>query len=215
MDIFLVRHGETKFFKEKRIQTPDAMLNKYGMAQAREVAKRTRFRNIDRVISSPWSRARKTGEIIAKEIDRPHEVFEGIHEGLSPSIYGEKRDGEVIRKFRKGYIKNMANLDWKYGKQEESRREVIKRAFTFQKHLIKKHLNEKILVVSHGVIIKTFITCAILGENFDDKTFSKVYYSLNIDTTGISLLQYREKQKRWVVYYINDHAHLANIPLSI
>lgn len=211
MKIFLVRHGETKYLKEKIIQTPESYLNKRGIAQAKEVAKRSRFRTIDRVISSPWPRAKETAEIIAKELKKPHEVFEGIHEMKLPSIYGEKSDGKVLEKFIKERSKNLENLDWKYSKKEESPKEVIKRVNLFQDHLIKKHINERILVVTHGIIIRTFITSAILGKEYDDKVFSRIYYSLYVATTGISFLGYNKESKRWRVYYINDHSHLANV----
>lgn len=211
MDVYLIRHGLTDFLKKGKIQMPDSPLNTHGKKQAMIVAKKSRFRNIDRVISSPWPRAKETAEIIAKELSKPYEVFRGIHEATAPSIYGEKHDGKVLKEFRKEYIKNINNLDWKFSEDGETLREVIKRVVSFQKHLVEKHSGESILVVSHGTLIRTFISIAMLGEKYNDKVFFRVFRSLKTDNTGISLLGYREKEKRWIVYYINDHAHLGEL----
>lgn len=63
--VFLVRHGETDWNAEGRIQShTDRPLNDTGDRQARELAAAMRALRFDRAIASPMIRARRTAEII-------------------------------------------------------------------------------------------------------------------------------------------------------
>ena len=65
MKIYLVRHGETDWNKQRRIQgREDIELNETGISQANKCGQAFKSLNIDMVVSSPLKRAKKTAEII-------------------------------------------------------------------------------------------------------------------------------------------------------
>lgn len=64
---FLVRHGETDWNREERIQGySDTRLNENGIAQAEAAADFLKDKHIGLIVSSDLARAKKTAEIIAK-----------------------------------------------------------------------------------------------------------------------------------------------------
>lgn len=70
--ICLVRHGETAWNAERRIQGQlDVPLNANGVAQARAVANTLRHESFDAIYSSDLSRARHTADAVAHVLHLP------------------------------------------------------------------------------------------------------------------------------------------------
>ncbi|QHT57569.1 histidine phosphatase family protein [Cellulomonas sp. H30R-01] len=101
MRVFLVRHGETDWNRERRLQgRTDIPLNATGLAQAEAAARL--LTGVDAVVSSPLARARRTGEIVARVLHLPAPALDerlvercyGAKEGLTPA--------EVARTFPPG-----------------------------------------------------------------------------------------------------------------
>lgn len=69
LQVYLVRHGETQWNAERRIQgQSDSMLTDNGVHQARQVAQRVRQLGITHVISSDLGRTQQTAHIIADSV---------------------------------------------------------------------------------------------------------------------------------------------------
>lgn len=89
---YLVRHGEpdyaalegSAFFGFGRDLAP---LSEKGIRQAREAAKDEGFKNAERIVSSPYTRALQTAQIIAEETRLPVTVELLLHEWL-PDLSG-------------------------------------------------------------------------------------------------------------------------------
>ncbi|MDE6517052.1 MAG: histidine phosphatase family protein [Acetatifactor sp.] len=89
MKIYLIRHGETDWNLEQRLQgATDIPLNENGLELARETAQGLRDVAFDVIYTSPLKRARQTAEIIRGERDIPlidepriREIGFGIYEG--------------------------------------------------------------------------------------------------------------------------------------
>lgn len=208
MLLFLVRHARSKAPNNKW-QTPNSKISEVGKKQAEILSKRSRFSQLDKIFSSDWERAKKTATIISKNLNVETELLDYIHEReQSPKMYGSLRNSKTSKKYEKEYHKNYGNLDWKFSNKEESIREVLKRTSKFSEFLIKNYKDKRILVISHDIFIKCFISRAILGKDYSDKTMARVINSLFISHTGISLLSYSQERKLWKIYYINDFSHL-------
>jgi len=102
--LFLVRHGQVEANREFRyVGSVDQPLTELGVRQAEAVGTALRELEIDRVLSSPLVRARRTAECIAAGLeldvcveDRLREQSFGAWEGLSRDEV-LARDGERLR----------------------------------------------------------------------------------------------------------------------
>lgn len=89
--IYLVRHGETDWNRELRLQgITDVPLNRAGLAQAHRLAKRFRHLRISVVFTSPLSRARQTARVVCRAANWPvvaeddlREIDHGMWTGMS------------------------------------------------------------------------------------------------------------------------------------
>lgn len=65
MELYIIRHGETKWNSEKRLQgRSDIELNEYGIELARITSEALKDVKFDRIYSSPLKRAYETAEIL-------------------------------------------------------------------------------------------------------------------------------------------------------
>ena len=145
MKLYVVRHGQTDWNTEGRIQgRTDIVLNQTGIEQANEVRNKIDELEIDFIISSPLTRTKQTAEIINKnksvEIkfdDRLKERNFGAFEGL----------------IRKQLDKYEDLFDYNLNKSienGESIQDVFKRVHGFLEELNEKYEDKKILLVTHG-----------------------------------------------------------------
>lgn len=102
--LFLVRHGETDWNREGRLQGgKDIPLNALGRMQAEEAARRLKalipdYASVD-YLCSPMERARETMTILRRELDLPPEEFR-IDERLRELTFGDW-EGFTWREIRK------------------------------------------------------------------------------------------------------------------
>lgn len=155
MKIYLVRHGETDWNKEGRLQgCKDIPMNLHGISQMERVGvymADSGYR-IDTFISSPLQRARMSAEIIASRIG-----YEKNNIIVEP-LFTERSFGDAEGMI---WTKGMCLEDGKYG--EESVEELCGRAAAG----IEKYTTENsgnILVVAHGAILKAVIAALSQGR---------------------------------------------------
>lgn len=145
MSIYLIRHGQTDWNLQKRLQgREDIPLNPKGEMQAKAVGLVFQNHVIDAIITSPLQRARITGEIIGKEIGVDNIITE---EGLIEKDFGEA-SGLTYAQKREKYRELRCN-------GEETPNEVQERML----HAVKKYskMYKNIIMVSHGASIKAAI----------------------------------------------------------
>ena len=101
MALYLVRHGQTDWNREKRFQsTTDVPLNETGLAQAWQIREELDRRNVHFVLarSSPLSRAVETARIIVNGTDTPYEPEPGFME-ISFGDYEGRLESELRDEF--------------------------------------------------------------------------------------------------------------------
>ena len=95
LDLWLVRHGETDWNRERRIQgQTDVPLNDLGIKQAKRLAERLRAQTFDAVYASDAERAHHTAKIVVGERDicldeRLREISFGALEGKTRAEFAE------------------------------------------------------------------------------------------------------------------------------
>jgi len=156
MELMLIRHGETVWNKEGRVQgMTDIELNADGIEQARLLALSLKDHTFDAIHSSPLKRALKTAEIINeyhhKKIHTHDDLMEmntGDLDGLS---YEElaARDKDLLKKM----ITDPASVEMPNG---ESINQLLDRAWRAMETIVSK--GENALVVSHNFIIAAIIS---------------------------------------------------------
>lgn len=163
MKIYIVRHGETDWNVQMRLQGhSNVPLNAKGIEEAEKTAEELRTIPFEAVYVSPLQRAMQTAEILrggrdipVYEDERLIEMGFGVYEGLS-SINEEYRipDKDFYRKFREQPAL--------YAPPEggESFQDVCARTTDFLKELVsnERYRDSSVLVVAHGASIRGLLS---------------------------------------------------------
>ncbi|MCS7204753.1 MAG: histidine phosphatase family protein [Leptospiraceae bacterium] len=210
LKIYLIRHGETNFNKEKRLQGGiETELNEKGIEQSNRLAKTlaSEIPKVDFLFTSPQIRARQTAEILYQTFQEkqiPIEQFE-MNELLREIRCG-RWEGKLINEIEKEepelffLVKNSVNVPYPEG---ESIMDVKNRAEKFFSHLysLNNHSNLTTIIVSHGTYIKT-LSSVILSFplEFSLKTI--------LSNTGTSLIEEKDRPLNFKLIYWNSTKHL-------
>jgi broad specificity phosphatase PhoE len=90
---YFVRHGTSQANLDDEISRPDAPLTKQGEAEARKVGRSLKKVGITTIVCSPYDRARRTAEIIAKELKiKDIEIIDDLRERGLGQLEGRKHD---------------------------------------------------------------------------------------------------------------------------
>lgn len=155
MQLILIRHGETIWNKEKRVQgTSDIELSTVGIEQAQLLALSLKDHPIGAIHTSPLKRALQTAEIInefhRKELHVDQDLMEmdyGDFEGVSfKNLIACEKD------FVDKWLTNPASVKMPNG---ESLTQLQERAWRALKRIVDK--KENALVVTHNFTIATII----------------------------------------------------------
>ena len=153
-NIYLVRHGETVWNKEKRNQgRSDSPLTDFGKFQAKTLGEKLKEVELDFGISSPLGRTISTMEIICenKNIplstdDRILELDFGPWEGKSKAEISDKVQSHNFRhKSHEFSVDGVETFD-----------SLIKRTHEFMKELIQKDFKNA-LIVTHSIPIRSLL----------------------------------------------------------
>lgn len=213
MKLYLVRHGESEFNKERLHQDHTPLLSERGIEQAHFVARRLKNVPLTTIIASPYSRAKHTAEIIAEHLNLPLEFSDTLVETRRPSeVVGQGHESDIAREIDRLYRENIDDPDWKYS-DEESFAEMRTRA---QKvfNLLDTHNDETVLLVSHGNFIRMLVALVLFGDAVTKRELQSFRDATLTSNTGITILNRHDDCTHraglhWQMISWNDHAHLA------
>jgi broad specificity phosphatase PhoE len=207
MKIYLVRHGQSKNNALRLHQHGGIPLSKYGLEQANRVGRRFKKIPVEIVISSDFTRARQTAEIINKYIDKPIVFCELAQERKRPSFMEDSKrfdDAEVIK--IKAQIRNHLNDPlWHYS-DEENFFDFKIRISKFIKFLTSRS-ERNVLVVTHGMTITMTAAMLMFGENLSSNLFNQFTDFMRVRNTGITIIE--RKNDKWRLITWNDQTHLG------
>jgi probable phosphoglycerate mutase len=113
--IYLVRHGETEFNRERRLQGHvDSPLTPLGLAQAEAVGRRLK-QLVDgepgwRIVSSPLGRAQRTADVVATQLGIDHVE---VDRRLIELSWGEW-DGRLRSELAAAYPDTFGRTNWAF-----------------------------------------------------------------------------------------------------
>ena len=161
-EIWLVRHGQTDWNLEGRLQGQlDVPLNETGLEQARVLAESLRGKTFGALFSSDLMRARQTAETISSVVGLPitfdrrlREISQGQVEGMLFS--------DVILKFENALTDRTRDPMSSRLPGGESVAELAARFKDCMDEIARPSLDGPVLVVAHGLAIAT-ILCQARG----------------------------------------------------
>ena len=167
MDLHLIRHGQTDWNEERRVQgQSDSRLTQLGEQQAVELGQRIQLVEFDKVFCSSSLRTRQTAAnlfpysgVEIEYLDNLREIFLGPWEG---TLYDEieRREPDSFRHFwEEPHLFDVEGAESFY--------ELQNRAVAAVEKIAELHLDQQIAVVSHGALIKT-ILCYVENLPMDE-----------------------------------------------
>ena len=193
----LVRHGQTDWNSEQRIQGhTDVPLNAEGLRQAAAMAERLASyeRAIAAIYSSDLRRARVTAEAIAHKYalnvtvdSNLREVYRGQAQGLLKAEY-EARFGSVRRMLDETHA-DIA-IRWNYSEvpDGEPRNSLIKRLHARMAEIAYDYDDRTVILVSHAGAIRTLILASIVH----DRELFDTYYAYPLANCSIAEFVYSD-----------------------
>lgn len=161
--VILVRHGETDWNLERRIQggSSNPPLNERGREQAESLARKLENEEIGAIYSSPLQRGLDT----AKSIARYHKI-EVVAEPSLREIEAGELEGvtldELGRHFSELLIRNDSDDMFPRVPGGESLPDVQQRSWGAVQHLATKNPGGALVLVTHYFVILSII-CSVLG----------------------------------------------------
>jgi broad specificity phosphatase PhoE len=201
LKLILVRHGETSWNKERRVQGSDSdiELNDTGLEQARKVANFLKDEPIDVIFSSPMQRARATAEAIANYHQVPVEFDQGLKElnvgeleGMSAVNLRTTFSQFLMQWWQDGGATKLPNGESLVELQQRAWK-VIEKLLERYKTSPEHNTETTVVVVSHY-----FITLAIVIKalNLPLDFFPK----FKLDPGGVSILEFRDHGARLLTF---------------
>jgi probable phosphoglycerate mutase len=194
--VYLIRHGETLWNAEKRLQGQlDSPLTGAGVQQAALLAERLSSVQFDAVYSSDLGRARHTAKIITAQTnpvtvsfdERIRERNFGFFQGLTWE--------EITEKYPEEAAKELSGNPMNCVPGGESKQQLLLRTLSFFEDIALQQTNKKVLVISHGGILNIW-TRHVLHIPLDKPR------RFHISNTAINIFEFYDN--RWYLKTLGE-----------
>jgi broad specificity phosphatase PhoE len=200
--IILVRHGQTPWNKDKIFRgSRDIPLNDTGREEARLAGEWLKGETIHAAYCSPLSRARDTGEAIA----RHHGLAVADLPGLTDLKYGDWEGlplTEVKVKYADLYRRWETAPHTVRFPNGETLDEVKVRALDAVAAVVQRHPEQTVLLAAHRAVNKVLIAALIGLDNSN-------FWRIGQDTTAINC--FNIVNGTWYIMLLNDTCHLRGL----
>jgi len=201
LQVYLVRHGETQWNAERRIQgQSDSPLTDKGVQQAWQVAERARTLGITHVISSDLGRTQQTARIIADACGCDVTLEPRLRE-LDMGVL-EKRPIDTLTETEEGWRRTLVN-GTEDGRipEGESMQELSVRMHAALAECLKLPAGSRPLLVSHGIALGCLVSTILGLPAYAERR-------LRLRNCSISYQESAWLASGWVVEMAGDISHL-------
>ena len=157
--IIFLRHAQAEN-NAKRIlagRTEGVHLTKTGIEQAEQIAKYLKPLDISAIYSSPIERASHTAEIVAKNRSLDHNLDDRLTE-IDMGKFTRMKYDDMFAKYGNIFLKFYENDPVIAEHEVETFPDVQKRVLDMVDHVLKKHKNENVILVTHMDPIKSMLS---------------------------------------------------------
>ncbi|AST98411.1 histidine phosphatase family protein [Shouchella clausii] len=204
MKLYMIRHGESEGNRLGKIQgSMDFPLSDLGKKQAQAVAHFCTTLAADYLYTSDLTRAANTAQAISEATQLPSRKWELLREVNLGPLQGLTRS-EIAERFPETTGKPLIASGIE---GTESALALTERCYSLLSQLKKAHRDdESVILVSHGGFISCLLMYAIVGEQW--AAFERPFI---IGNTSVTLLEWKEKDERYLLHYTNRTAHLETV----
>lgn len=203
LNIYLVRHGETEWNTQKRMQGWDnSDLTEKGIEAASALHHHFIDIEFDAVYSSTSGRAYRTAEIIVGERnieiikdDNLREIFLGDWQGKTAAEIEKISPQQHYNFFSAPHLYNREN--------SETLPQVQERALKTINKIVKDNKTGNVLIVTHGVTLK------LIMAYFEKRHLKDLWEPPYILNTSVSLIQFDKDNANIKMYADTSHIELA------
>jgi len=193
--IIFLRHAQAEN-NAKRIlagRTEGVHLTKTGIEQAERIAKYLKPLDISAIYSSPIERASHTAEIVAKNNSLDHNLDDRLTE-IDMGKFTRMKYDDMFAKYGNIFLKFYENDPVIAEHEVETFPQVQSRILNMVNHLVEKHKNENVILVTHMDPIKSMLSTVM-----DLKP--KALFELIIANASLTII--KEQDKKFSLSAIN------------
>ncbi|PPK47000.1 histidine phosphatase family protein [Clostridium algidicarnis] len=188
MNIYIARHGETKWNIEGRMQGfKNSDLTQRGISDARSLGESLKDIDFDCIYSSPLGRALDTAKYIRQD-DNTKIILDDSLKELNLGLWEGMTHEEIKEKYPIQYNNFREHPESFESQGGESFLELIKRVEKGLNNIIKDENHENILIVTHTCVIKAI---SIIVKGNDVKDFWNLPF---INNTSLTILEVINKE---------------------
>lgn len=190
--VYFVRHGQTLKNTQHIHQGPEEPLTELGKTQAAAVALTLKQKNIDTLLTSPFTRALETAAIIGKELALPFVETDSVKEFRRPGpLYGRSHYSVRSVRYVFDLYRHRNQPEWNNHGAENMID--IRNRIHDVKRLITETDGERIAIVSHAIFIDMFTQSVCADRSLTFKEFAAgLFGAKKLPNTGIVTFQVDE-----------------------
>ena len=206
MELHLIRHGETNWNKERRVQgQSESHLTDLGIQQAQDLGQRIAHLEFDEIYCSSSLRTRQTAEHAFPEstieiayLDELREIFLGPWEGNLYEDLAQSEPESHSHFWEQPHLFRVSGAENFFELQQRAIDAVAEIETT---HRADFTSGKKIAIVSHGALIKSYL-CHVEGRSMDQLwapprmhncAHSIVTFSSSDGASNTTILQYADQ----------------------
>lgn len=198
--IFIVRHGQTVFNLEKRIQGQmESELTPEGERQAIALGRALDPKQFSALYVSPMQRTRRTAELVTQGWD----LQPTYDDGLKEILMGDWQ-GKLVSEIKAECLDEW-NIFW-YKPEVfnrltcETYLQVRNRAAKVMERIVENHPRQNVLVITHGALMKTLYTY------FRYQSIHEIANAPHPHSTGVCIVE--KRNGIWTIWDWDNISHL-------
>lgn len=200
--LLLVRHGESTWNRERRVQGQhDPPLSERGWQQAHELAERLAGSQFAAFYSSDLRRAWQTAQVVAEAVGRKPVPLPGLREIALGEWEGMTREA-LLEKFPNEWAAWSRKPSWDIVPGGEGARPFEERVLATIGEVLEGLASGDVLCLTHGGVIQVTLGSVVAPSQGSDGLFPFL-----IENCSLSVLQ--RTGSRTVVTAVNDTCHLS------